>query len=168
MTDYEKYSVLIAGVSSFVTFLAIVVAIWGERIRQLWTQPKLAISLADAEGSLTTRADGKKGRYYSLDVTNKKRSSPASNVRVLLTEIKKKGPDQHWRPVTFSAPVHVTWKWPNITPPYTTIGPDEMATFGYIVEDAKRFALQLYWHPNNLDREHYPFVTPVGALDPTL
>lgn len=156
MTDYEKYRLLMAGVSSLVTFLAVIVAIWGERLRQLWTQPKLRISLSDTQGSLTTRADGRKGRYYSLRVTNKRRSSPANNVRVLLTGIRKKRPDGNWRPVRFSAPVHVTWKWPNTTPPYTTIGPDEMSTFGFILEDAERFELQLYWQPNNLDPTFAP------------
>ncbi|WP_287125873.1 hypothetical protein [Desulfobacter sp.] len=151
MTDYEKYSLLIGGISSFVTLLAIGVAIWGERLRQWWIRPKLRISLSDAVGSLTKRADGKKGRYYSLNVINERLSSPASNVRVLLTDIKKKGPDDCWRSINFSAPVHITWKWPNITPAYATIGPDEMATFGYILESETQFFLQLYWCPNNLD-----------------
>jgi hypothetical protein len=151
MTEYEKYSLLTAAISSFVTLLAVGAAIWGERIRQWWTQPKLRISLSDTTGSLANRTDGKKGRYYSLNVTNERRSSPAINVRVLLTEIKKRGPDGNWRPVIFSAPVNVTWKWPTITPAYATIGPDEMATFGFIIEGASRFELQLYWRPNNLD-----------------
>ncbi len=151
MTEYEEYSLLIRFLGSLVTVLAVIVAIWGERLRQLWTKPKLKISLADPQGSFTTRADKKKARYYSLDVRNDRRSSPAKNVRVLLTEIIKQGPDGNWRPIVFSGPVHVTWKWPNITPAYTTIGPDEMATFGFVVEDAKWFALQLYWCPNNLE-----------------
>ena len=57
---------------------------------------------------------------------------------------------------TGGGPVQVTWKWPNITPAYTTIGPDEMSTFGFVVEDAKRFALQLYWCPNNLEPSFPP------------
>lgn len=150
MTDYEKYSLFVTGLGTIATFLVVIVAIWGERIRLWWIQPELKISLSDPHGSLTTRRDGKKARYYSLDVVNKKRTSPAKNVRVLLTGIEKKGPDEKWKPITFSAPVHVTWKWPNITPPYATIGPDEMSTFGFVVEDGKQFELQLYWCPTNL------------------
>src|SRR5690606_6454723 len=138
-TDYEEYSLTVRILGTVATFLAVIVAIWGERIRQSWTKPKLTISLTDSVGSFTTRGDGKKARYYSLDVANKKRAYPAKNVRVLLTEIAKKDPDGNWKPITFSAPVHVTWKWPNITPPYATIGPDEMATFGFIVENAGKF-----------------------------
>jgi len=151
MTAYEQYILLVVGISACVTFLAVLVAIWGERIRQWWVRPRLRMSLSDSKGSLTTRGDGKKGRYYSVNVVNERRSSSATNVRVLLTGIEKKGPDGNWRPIVFSAPVHVTWRWPQITPPYATIGPDEMATFGYVVEDGDRFALQLYWCPNNLD-----------------
>lgn len=156
MTQYEEYSLLVGILAALVTFMAIVVALWGERIRQWWNKPKLRISLADPEGSLTTRNDGKKARYYSLHVRNERRSSPATNVRVLLTDIMKQDPDGNWRPLVFSGPVHVMWKWPNMTPAYTTIGPDEMSTFGFVVEDAKRFALQLYWCPNNLDPNFPP------------
>lgn len=151
MTDYEKYSLLVGILGSSVTFMAVIVALWGECIRQWWTKPKLKISLADPQGSFTTRGDGKKARYYGLDVINERQSSPAKNVRVLLTEIIKQGPDGNWRPIVFSGPVLVTWKWPKITPAYTTIGPDEMSTFGFVVEGATRFELQLYWCPNNLD-----------------
>ncbi len=156
MTDYEKYSLLVTTIGSFVTILAVTVAIWGERIRQWWTKAKLRIFLSDSHGSLTIRRDGKKGRYYSLSVTNERRSSPARNVRVLLTGIEKKGPDGNWKQIGFSAPVHVTWKWPKITPPYATIGPDEMSTFGFVIEDSDKFTLQLYWCPNNLNPAFLP------------
>jgi hypothetical protein len=163
MTDYEKYSLVVRVLGTVATFLAVIVAIWGERIRLWWTQPKLKISLCYSVGSLTTRGDGKKARYYSLDVINEKRSYPAKNVRVLLTRIEKKGPDGNWKPIKFSAPVHVTWKWPNITPPYTTIGPDEMSTFGFLVEGSPTFDLQLYWCPNNLV-PHFPPNDPLRLI----
>jgi hypothetical protein len=130
--------------------MAVVVAIWGERIRQRWVKPKLKISLSQPTGSLNRRADGKWAWYYSINVVNKRRSSPAISVRVLLIAIEKKRPDGNWIPIVFSAPVQVMWRWPNVTPQYTTIGPDEISTFGFIVEDSTEFALQLYWCPNNL------------------
>ncbi len=35
-----------------------------------------------------------------------------------------------------------------------------MSTFGFVVEDATRFALQLYWCPNNLD-PNFPLNEPI-------
>jgi hypothetical protein len=94
MTDYEKYSLWIGFGGVVVTFAAVVVAIWGERIRQHFTRPKLALSLD--EPSLTSVTDGRQGWYYLLCVSNQRSSSPALNVRVLLTRIHKKGPDGCW------------------------------------------------------------------------
>ena len=148
----EKCALVIDSVSAVLTLIVIIVAIWGERIRQLWTTPKLHISLDSSKGVLNVRNDRKKARYYILNVENKRRSAPAKNVRVLLANILKRTPDgASWQEMNFSKPVHVTWRWPDIVPPYTTVGPKQQSTFGYVVEGEQHFCLQLYWHPNNLD-----------------
>jgi len=148
MTDYEKYSLLIGIGSVAATFSAVVVAIWGERIRQRWASPKLRISLD--EPSLTTTNDGRKGWYYRLCVKNERQSSPAVNVRVLLTRVWKKGPDGSWQEQRFSGPTQVTWQWPELMPLYATVGPEERATFGFLLQDSQGFELRPYSRPNNL------------------
>jgi hypothetical protein len=148
MTDFEKYSLWIGFGGVLATFAAVVVAIWGERIRQTWSSPKLTITLD--EPSLTTTNDGRKGWYYLLCVKNERQSSPALNVRVLLTRVFKKGPDGSWQEQRFSGPTQVTWRWADLMPLYTTVGPEERATFGFLLQGSQAFELRLYSSPNNL------------------
>jgi hypothetical protein len=148
VTEYETYSVWIALGGIIVTFLAVVVAIWGERLRQLLSSPKLRLSLDSP--ALTSRNDGHQGWYYILRVDNERSSSPATNVQVLLTRVLKQTPDGDWEDQTFSGPVPVMWRWPEIQPPYETVGPDKWATFGYVIANTQRLVLQFYFSPNNL------------------
>jgi hypothetical protein len=62
----------------------------------------------------------------------------------------KKGPDGSWKEQKFSGPTQVMWRWPQFSPLYTTVGPEEISTFGSLLENATSFELQLYWCPNNL------------------
>ena len=64
MTPFEKASLWINSIFAFFTFIAILIAIWGEKLRQIWTKPKLKIGLY--EPSLTQTNDGTKGWYYIL------------------------------------------------------------------------------------------------------
>ena len=88
MTPFEKYSLWINIIFAFLTFAAIIAAIWGEKIRQIWTKPKLKINLC--EPSLTKTNTGIRGWYYIIQVSNERSSSPANNARILLTNIYKK------------------------------------------------------------------------------
>lgn len=148
MTDFEKYSLWIKLGGVLATLAAVVVAIWGERIRQHFASPKLTITLD--EPSLTTTNDGRMGWYYLLCVKNERQSAPALNVRVLLMRVFKRGPDDSWQEQRFSGPTQVTWRWPDIMPLYATVGPPERATFGFLLQDSQAFGLQLYFPPNNL------------------
>lgn len=150
MTPFEKYSLWINSIFAFLTLAAVIVAIWGEKIRQIWTKPKLKISLY--EPSLTKTNAEIKGWYYLIRVSNDRPSSPAKNVRILLTNAHKKGPDGSWIEQKFSGPTQVMWRWPQLSPLYLTVGPDELSTFGFLLENADSFELQLYWYPNNLNR----------------
>jgi len=149
-TVYEKYTLLFDFLGIVLTILIIIIAIWGERFRQFWNKPKIKISLD--EPRFNTTNSGIKGWYYLIRISNVKKSSPANNVRLLLTRVQKKGPDGNWREKNFSGPTQVMWQWPEISPLYATVGPDERATFGFILEDTTEFKLQLYWFPNNLDK----------------
>jgi hypothetical protein len=151
MTPFEKYNLLINSIFAFLTLIVVIIAIWGERIRQLWTKPILKIYLY--EPSLTKTNAGIKGWYYLIRVSNDRPSSPAKNVRVILTKVFKQGPDGSWQEQRFSGPTQVMWRWPQISPLYATVGPDELSTFGYLLENSHSFELNLYWYPNNLKRK---------------
>lgn len=156
MTEYElrnlslqEHALWINGLYVMATLLLAAIAIWGEKIRQWWMRPKLVIVLDGSTLTSHSNTD-KRGWYYHLRVSNGRRASPASNVRVLLTGVQKKGRDNSWQEEKFSGPVQVCWRWPDQTPQFATIGPDEHSTFARIVEDSKAIELRLYWYPNNL------------------
>jgi hypothetical protein len=160
MTPFEKYSLVVAVTGIAVTLLAVIVAIWGETIRQFWAAPKLVLGLG--ESAFNTTSAGQAGWYYILEVSNSRRSYPAVNVRVLLTRVQKKGPDGSWQEKEFSGPSQVMWRWPLQMPLYLTVGPPNAATFGALLEDNGFFQLQLYHYPNNLGSARL-----VKAHDPT-
>ena len=93
----------------------------------LGSMPKLVLFLN--EPALTVTNSGIKGWYYILSVKNTRRSTPAQNVRILLSEMFKKGPDGAWQEKKFSGPTQVKWRWPGSMPLYTTVGPEAHATF---------------------------------------
>ena len=149
MTDYEQYSLIIRAAGVTATLIAIIIAIWGERIRQIWTKPRLSISLH--EPGFTKTTSGIKGWYYLISVTNDRQSSPARNARLLLTRVFKKGPDGSWQEQRFSGPTQVCWQFPKRKPLYPTVGPEELSTFGSLLENSDALELALYWYPNNLE-----------------
>ena len=154
MTDYETYSLIVSAIGVLVAIAVVITAIWGERLRQLWTKPKLKLALEKPSFNVTS--GGPRGWYYILRVKNERPSSPAKNVLILLTRIYKRGPNGAWREQIFSGPVPVTWRWVKWTPIYPTVGPDEFATFGSLIETSSYIQLQFYWLPNNLTPRVFP------------
>lgn len=45
MTTFEKWSLIIGVSSALVTLLAVIVALFGEKLRQIWSAPKLRVAL---------------------------------------------------------------------------------------------------------------------------
>ena len=154
MTDFECYSLLINIIGIVTTILIIIIAIWGESIRQLLSKPKLKIHLSEPNFNITM--DKRKGWYYLIQVLNRRRTSPAQNVRLLLFRVLKMAPDSSWKEQKFSGPTQVMWQWPQITPPYTTIGPQEFSTFCALLENSNQIELRMYWFPNNLKKTIAP------------
>ncbi|MCF8146251.1 MAG: hypothetical protein K9N21_20275 [Deltaproteobacteria bacterium] len=154
MTLFEKWSIVVGIAGALATFLAVMVALFGEKIRQLWSSPKLQVRLF--EPSVTPNNAGVKGWYYLLQVSNQSRSNPAANVRVLLSKIERKAPDGFWVEEPFSGPVQVMWRWPQFMAQYQTIGPPQIATFACVHQNEKEISLRSYWFPNNMRRSILP------------
>jgi hypothetical protein len=158
MSEFESCSLLVSWIGVFTTLIIIILAIWGEKIRQIWTKPKLEIFLDTPNFNVTK--SGARGWYYLVRVTNKKISCPANNVRLLLIQMFKRGVDGDWREENFSGPVEVMWQNPSLNPNNVTIGPPQRATISSLVEGRDEFFFSLYWSPNNLK-------TTISASEPT-
>jgi hypothetical protein len=130
------------------TVAVAVLAIWGDWVRDRFAGPKLVLSLRNSRGDVNTRNDGKSTIYYHLDVTNARAWSPAKEVRVLVTAIAKRRPDDSYFPEPIVAPLQLTWAFPTFHVLFPTIGPPDTCDFGFLLEGGK-FSLSTYVTPNN-------------------
>jgi len=102
MTDFEKCYLIISAIDVLFTAIIIILAVYGEKIKQIWSSPKLNIKLA--EPNLNKTVNGVEGWYFLIAVTNDRKKVPANNVRLLLNKVYKKAPDNSWKEVKFSGP----------------------------------------------------------------
>ena len=105
---------IISGSGVIVTIIVIVVAVFGERIRQLWRSPKLNIRLD--EPTYTHTREGINGWFYLIKVWNERKSISAEDTRLNLNKVYKKAPDDTWHEKPFSGPTQVMWQWGQLTP----------------------------------------------------
>ncbi|MGE3473842.1 MAG: hypothetical protein AB7O28_26110 [Vicinamibacterales bacterium] len=131
------------------TVAVAILAIWGDKLRAWLAGPKLALSLRDARGDLTTRADGRKTIYYHVAVSNDRSWSPAKAVRVLVVGVAKRRPDGTYYPEPVVAPLQLTWAFPQFHELFPTVVTSDTCDFGHLDEDAARFTLATYVTPNN-------------------
>lgn len=150
MTTFEQATLWTTGLAAAATFMAVLVALFGERLRQHWTAPKLTLHLEPPAFNTTSNL-ARAGWYFIIRVSNERVSSPAANTRVLLTRVSKRAPDGSWQESPFSGPVQVEWRWSDMMPRYATVGSDEFATFGALLEGDSALQLRMFWYPNNLD-----------------
>jgi hypothetical protein len=148
MTKYETWSLVVQIAGTVIAIVVIVVAVLGEKIRQWLSKPKITLALR--EPNLTITNNQLKGWYYLLKVENSRRTCPAENVRVWMTKIYKKGPDDSWLEQRFSGPTQVKWQWPDTMPQFLTVGPEVNATFAAVLQGTGAIKLCMYWYPNNL------------------
>lgn len=109
------------------TIGAVVVAIFGDRLRGLLGAPQLEISLVDPNGSYSRFSDGKSidtsSRWYHLRVENKRRHwTTASDVRLLLLKFEQRNAAGQFRP-TWAGEIPLQWAYQQITSLTPAIGP---------------------------------------------
>ena len=105
---------------AFGTVGAVIVALFGRK----FFPPKLEVELANPQGEFTSwTQDGKehKARYYQVQVRNKRRWSPASDVSVHIVQMLVPGPDtilhEEWQ-----GDVPITWKFRSSYPEPNRVG----------------------------------------------
>ncbi len=132
------------------TIGAVIVALWGNRLSHMFgLGPKLNLSLVDAQGELvipTGRSDSL--RYYHVKVFNSHKWSPANNVRVMITGLFTLAADGNLVRHKMVGSLQLMWRFANVHPQYSVVGPDDYADLGYI-SDGKDFVLTPFVRPNN-------------------
>lgn len=143
--------------SVLAAFLLAVIAIWGSIIKSKLSGPRLKLSLYDPGGERINTTGGTPTRYYHLRVENERRSSPAKNVRIVLTKLVRQI-EQNGSALysgELSGPVQFIWQHMGSVPQYPIVGPSMNCDLGCLMKD-KHFALTLLFIPNNVD----PIILP--------
>lgn len=116
------------------TLLLAAIAIWGQTIRAMFYAPLLSIELRDSKGNQSRFGDGIMSRYYHIAVRNKRRISPAHNVRVVIRAIFRPSSDGTTKPMIFPGPMQLAWQFQASNPQFQTIGAESSCDLGYIRE----------------------------------
>ena len=114
------------------TLSAVVVALFGDRIRASLFRPELQLRLLKPEGeetrvTLRSSKDGQEkmrdedARYYHVQVTNKRRWPVANQVQVHLLRVEEPGPDNQYK-VVWEGDVPLSWRHQEIHPLARIVG----------------------------------------------
>src|SRR5258706_4339912 len=134
------------------TISVAILAIWGDQIKfKFGLTRKLMLELHDEQGEPITFSDGMPSRYYHLRVSNKKRWSQATNVRIVITGMKRPAADGIFVNQPLSGPLQLVWRFNALHPLYSIVVPDEICDLGYLKRDDK-FLLTPFVVPTNFNQ----------------
>ncbi|MGA2327057.1 MAG: hypothetical protein ABSH05_12315 [Bryobacteraceae bacterium] len=150
------------------TLLAVVVAIFGEKLRAKFFPPRLSLRFIcpEGEGTTLTRKDSGEVaddvRYYHLRVSNERRWSAAREVQVFLTRVEEPGPngDLH---VVWAGEVPIRWRDQEVVPLLRTIGADADCDLCRVGRNTGLSLMPLI-SPNNLNAHHQGSCRLVASL----
>lgn len=134
------------------TVAVAIIAVWGDWIKSKIASPILELALVNRSDQTTTTA-GLQRIYHHILVRNKRRWSPAKNVRVMIRQVSKKGPDGSFFAEHLVLPLQLTWAFPATHELLPTIGPEDKCDLGSLEQAAPGqsglFKLSTYIWPNN-------------------
>jgi hypothetical protein len=132
-------------VLAFGTIAVAVVAVWGHVIKARWLGPKLCISLNDEKGERSEFNDGIMSRYYHIRVFNRRRATPAHNVRVVIKTLQRPNATGEMNPISLSGPLQMSWRFQGAHPQFQTIGAESICDLGYL-RQGDDFRLSMLFH----------------------
>jgi len=148
----KDWSLLIQGLGVVGTIFVSILAIWGEWFRSKCAAPKLSLHPhLLLKGTVTRFSNGPRVIYYHLKVVNARTWATATNCRVLLRAIYRRGPDQQFHQLPMAVPLQFVWAPAELTPPVVRISAEQILDFGCIAENEDAFQPVLYSYTNNFD-----------------
>ena len=126
------------------TLGAVLVALFGQAFRSKFFPPILTLELADPHGHRTPVTDipppesgqdvrTEQALYFHVRVSNARRWSPATQVRVDLLQVEEPGPDGAFQ-IVWTGDVPLIWRHQHLYPPARTVGPEALADLCSVVK----------------------------------
>ncbi len=155
MTQAEIVNAWISGLGAVGTFLAVgvalLLAIYGDRLKAWRTGPKLRLRIDGPKGNPIPGSDSNVRVYYCLNVVNRRPSAIATNCQVVVKKMWRRLPDGQYGDVQLPYPLVLSWPPSEFTPMATTIRHENLVDFGY-VQEGLGFVLNVRIVPNGFDR----------------
>ncbi len=153
-----------AWAEAIATLLAVMVALFGDLLRQKLYPPKLRLEFLPKGEDTATTDDKREQIWWSILVTNERRYSPAKHVRVMIEGFQKRLPNERYSPELLGTPLQLHWVYPQFHEQFPNIGPKRHCNLGYLDKNERRFALSTYFVPNNFQGYVFPGETLVIRL----
>lgn len=150
----------VSAAAALATFLAVLVALFGQAFRAKFFPPQLSLHLLSPEGEkavarLTWLEDGQikermeDCRYYHLQVSNSRRWSPANQVQVMLLRVEEPAPQGGWK-VQWTGAIPLGWRHQQLYSTSRTIGAPADVDLCSVIKN-KWLALHPLITPYNLE-----------------
>lgn len=138
MTKYEIWNLLINALIAFGLLGVVILALFGQWIRNKIFPAKLEIEILDRNGELTILDNGHKVVYYHIHVINKK-SVVVNKCMLFLKSIQKLDPNGSFVDVPVSVPPRYIWSPAETAPEAIDIIKSHIADFGYVIDSSTEF-----------------------------
>ena len=137
------------------TFLAVIVALFGDWIRARLFRPNLSVSLANPEGELSSIGSGEhqvRAWFYYIRVSSPRPWPKPTEAQVFVVRVQKRNPNGVYHHV-WAGEIPLRWKHQEVHPLSRTIARDTDADFLFVTEDCQLRLWPLIG-PNNLTPEY--------------
>jgi hypothetical protein len=138
MTNYEIWSLIIDALAAIGLLCIGLMALFGNRIRQMVCPAKLSVDILDKNGELTILDNGHRVIYYHLRVINTKKVI-VKNCRIFLKKIQQVLKDGSLVDIPISVPPRYIWSPSETAPEEVDVVVERIADFGYIIDSSTEF-----------------------------
>ncbi|TAL72825.1 MAG: hypothetical protein EPN88_04660 [Bacteroidetes bacterium] len=140
MTCIEKWNLAVNIIVALGTVGAVIVALFGDRIKNLIFRSKLSAEVVDPRGELTNWGDGRRVIYYHLKILNSKPSIMVNKCRVSLKEIYKRNNNSQFIKLQLVVPPDFKWAPAETSLPAINFFSEQILDFGFITEGSDNFS----------------------------
>ena len=122
MSDSNNTMIILQIVTIVANFIIAFIAIFGEKIKNIFYKPELNISIKPLFPycNLTSFSSGQRAFFFRLEIINNG-SADANNVQVYLNNVKFKGLDGNYNTCNHILPMNLMWSYQDNEPIKTSI-----------------------------------------------
>jgi hypothetical protein len=150
MSNGEIVNAVVNGFVALGTLLLAVLVVYGDSLRSRFAGARLRLVLHNLQGIFTRTSHGDYRHYYLMRVVNDRRAVTATNCRVLLRQMWRRGQDNTFQEVSLPFPLLMYWSPSEITEPFLSVRHEQLVDLGFL-QEGKPFLPYARLYPNTFD-----------------